>query len=144
LFSSANNACTAQSDDIRFLPRTLLGMLPTFARAGWISKYGLPDLSTWGQGADTDSDNDTLEEEMSCDSRSDDTSTPLGDAQSFELDESVASDDVMQLAARGVSESQEAECLTQYDSTLDCGIAPSPAPTRVAIKRDRQRNGDEH
>jgi hypothetical protein len=96
-----------------------LGMLPTFARAGWISKYGLPDLSTWGQGADTDSDNDTLEEEMSCDSRSDDTSTPLGDAQSFELDESVASDDVMQLAARGVSESQEAECLTQYEMDIE-------------------------
>jgi hypothetical protein len=48
-----------------------LGMLPVFARAGWISKYGLPDLSHWG------------EDELAGGG----ASTPLGDAQAIEYNE---------------------------------------------------------
>jgi hypothetical protein len=48
-----------------------LGMLPVFARAGWISKYGLPDLSHWG------------EDELAGGG----ASTPLVDAQAIEYNE---------------------------------------------------------
>jgi hypothetical protein len=67
--------------------------LPMFAKAGWISRYGVPDLSEGFARAE---------------------STPLGDAEGFELGESTLSDDVMDMAARGVSEAEEAECDAQY------------------------------
>jgi hypothetical protein len=86
-----------------------LGTLPTFARAGWISKYGLPDLSTWNRAADMDGASDSDEGE---------TPTPLSNALPFELGESTVSDDVIGIAARGVGEAQEAECFSQYEADL--------------------------
>jgi hypothetical protein len=50
-----------------------VGMLPLFAQAGWISKYGLPDLSDYG--ADDDGSAERLIDG--------DAPTPLGDAQPF-------------------------------------------------------------
>jgi hypothetical protein len=96
-----------------------LGMLPTFARAGWISKYGLPDLSRWGQEADADADSNTPDLSIFSDSDEVDVRTPLGDAQPFELGESTVSDDVREMAARGVSEGHEAECLSEYEFELE-------------------------
>ena len=79
-----------------------LGMLPTFARAGWISKYGLPDLSTWGQETDTGGDSDTSDASVSSDSAEGDASTPLGDAQPFEYTPDMLDGDTEEVAARGV------------------------------------------
>jgi hypothetical protein len=45
--------------------------------------------------------------------------TPLGDAKPFELGDNVRSGDMMDIAARGVSEAQEAECYAQYERELD-------------------------
>jgi hypothetical protein len=72
--------------------------LPMFARAGWVSRYGLPDLSESYAQAE---------------------STPLGDAESFELGESVLSDDAVEIAARGVSEADEVDCFAAYEADLD-------------------------
>ena len=100
-----------------------LGMLPTFARAGWISKYGLPDLSRWGQDANADADSNTPDESIFSDSDEADVRTPLGDAQPFELGESTVSDDVREMAARGVSEGQEAECFANYELDMEnCNV----------------------
>jgi hypothetical protein len=95
-----------------------LGMLPTFARAGWISKYGLPDLSTWGQDADADQDCDMQDDDAFGDARAD-VSTPLGDAQPFDLGSEPRSGDVMDVAARGVSEAEEAECFLRYEADME-------------------------
>ncbi|WP_240702135.1 hypothetical protein [Trinickia terrae] len=46
-------------------------------------------------------------------------STPLGDAQPFELGESSVGGDVMDIAARGVGEAQEAECYAEYEARLE-------------------------
>jgi hypothetical protein len=76
-----------------------LGTLPTFARAGWISKYGLPDLSNWGreeeagERAGGTSDIDLFND------ASDGTSTPLGDADPFEYGQGDVSGEVDELAA---------------------------------------------
>ncbi|SAL36230.1 hypothetical protein [Caballeronia humi] len=82
-----------------------LGMLPLFARAGWISKYGLPDLSKWEEDKGKDG--------------AVSPSTLLGDAQPFELGESTLSDEVTEIAARGVSEADEAECYQQFERDMD-------------------------
>lgn len=53
-----------------------------------------------------------------------DTSTPLGDAQPFELGDGAGSGDVMDIAARGVSEEQEAECHALLELDLEkCEVA---------------------
>jgi hypothetical protein len=41
--------------------------------------------------------------------------TPLGDAAPFEYGKRAAGDDVFSIAARGVSESHEAECHSEYE-----------------------------
>jgi len=80
--------------------------LPMFAQAGWISRYGVPDLSEGFAATE---------------------STPLGDAEPFELGESTLSDDVMEIAARGVSEGQEADCYAEYERALDlCTAVAGP------------------
>ena len=45
--------------------------------------------------------------------------TPLGDAAPFEYVKSVTGDDVLSIAARGVSEEQEAECHAMYEFELE-------------------------
>jgi hypothetical protein len=51
-------------------------------------------------------------------------STPLGDAQPFEYIPDELSDDVTELAARGVSEAHEAECFANYESDMEqCQVA---------------------
>lgn len=51
-------------------------------------------------------------------------STPLGDSQSFEYMPDVLSDDVTELAARGLTEVQEAECDAIYDAEMTaCSMA---------------------
>ncbi|QCP50136.1 hypothetical protein FAZ95_13695 [Trinickia violacea] len=45
--------------------------------------------------------------------------TPLGDAQPFELADDTNSGDAMDIAARGVSEADEAECFAQYERDMD-------------------------
>lgn len=82
-----------------------LGTLPIFARAGWVSRYGLPDLS--GYVADP-----TGEAESYC---VDSTALPL-DAQSFQyLSEQPDDRGIVDLAARGLSASDEAECDALYE-----------------------------
>ncbi len=46
-------------------------------------------------------------------------STPLGDAAPFEYGKSTTGSDVMSIAARGVSESHEAECFAEYERDMD-------------------------
>lgn len=48
-----------------------------------------------------------------------DDPTPLGDAQPFEYSDDSTGGDVADLAARGVSEGDEAECFAQYERELD-------------------------
>ncbi len=53
-----------------------------------------------------------------------DDSTPLGDAQPFAYTPDALSDDVTEIAARGVSEAQEAECDAIYDAEMmACSLA---------------------
>ncbi|MGX7000608.1 hypothetical protein [Caballeronia sp. KNU42] len=53
--------------------------------------------------------------------------TPLGDAAPFEYVKSVTGDDVLSIAARGVSEAQEANCFAEYERALDmCGAVAYP------------------
>jgi len=77
-------------------------------------------------GSDDDSDggDDTpdLAESMSDDAADgavSDDSTPLGDAQPFEYGEDMPSGDVQDLAARGVSETEEAECFAEYETDME-------------------------
>ncbi|MEX3933514.1 hypothetical protein AB4Y32_17195 [Paraburkholderia phymatum] len=75
-------------------------------------------------GDDLDEDEGTVDAlaEYIVDS-SDDTSTPLGDAQPFDLGDSLDSDNVLTMAARGVSEEQEAECFAAYEREMEqCGV----------------------
>ena len=53
-------------------------------------------------------------------------STPLGDAAPFEYVKSVTGDDVLSIAARGVSEAHEADCFAEYESELDFCNALAP------------------
>jgi hypothetical protein len=54
-------------------------------------------------------------------------STPLSDAAAFEYIKSAAGDDVLSVAARGVSEAIETQCMAEYERTLDlCGVLASP------------------
>ena len=53
-------------------------------------------------------------------------STRLGDAAPFEYVESVTGDDVLSIAARGVSEAHEAGCFAEYESELDFCNALAP------------------
>ncbi|WP_208625901.1 hypothetical protein [Paraburkholderia susongensis] len=46
-------------------------------------------------------------------------STPLGDAQAFEYTPDAVSDEVQDLAARGVSELDEANCFAGYEFDLE-------------------------
>ncbi|WP_051887790.1 hypothetical protein [Caballeronia sordidicola] len=60
-------------------------------------------------------------------------STPLGDAAPFEYSESATGNDVLSIAARGVSEAHEADCFAEYESELDfCNaLAPSIGGARA-------------
>lgn len=49
----------------------------------------------------------------------DDSGTPLGDTQPFELGDDIRSNDIMDIAARGVREADEAERYAQYERELD-------------------------
>jgi hypothetical protein len=53
--------------------------------------------------------------------------TPLGDAVPFEYGKRAAGDDVFSIAARGVSEAQEAGCFAEYERTIDFCNALGPA-----------------
>ena len=85
-----------------------VGTLPVFAKAGWVSKYGLPDLS--GYGAEVTAIGESF---------ADGPATPLGNARPFELSESSADANVLELAARGVNETHEAKCFAEYERDLD-------------------------
>lgn len=51
-------------------------------------------------------------------------STPLGDAVPFEYVKSATGNDVLSIAARGVSESHEAQCFADYENDLEiCNFA---------------------
>ena len=53
-----------------------------------------------------------------------DATTPLGDAAPFEYVKSATGDDVLSLAARGVSEAHETECYAEYENELEmCNFA---------------------
>jgi hypothetical protein len=54
-------------------------------------------------------------------------STPLGNAGPFEYVKSATGDDVLSIAARGVSEAQEAGCFAEYERTIDFCNALGPA-----------------
>jgi hypothetical protein len=54
-------------------------------------------------------------------------STPLGDAAPFEYLKSATGDDVSSVAARGVSEAIETQCIAEYERALDmCGAVAYP------------------
>ncbi|WP_162916037.1 hypothetical protein [Burkholderia sp. PAMC 26561] len=54
-------------------------------------------------------------------------STPLGDAAPFEYAPSATGDDVLSVAARGVSEAIETQCMDEYERALDmCGAVAYP------------------
>ena len=62
----------------------------------------------------------------------DNTTTPLGNAAPFEYIKSATGDDVLSIAARGVSEAQESMCLAAYESALDlCGVLAFPMGGRA-------------
>jgi hypothetical protein len=73
-----------------------------FAKAGWNSRYGLPDLSDGTGNADAA-----------------DASMPLSDAPPFEYKPDIASGDATSIAVRGVGEAQEAECHARYDIDME-------------------------
>jgi hypothetical protein len=57
----------------------------------------------------------------------DNATTPLGDAAPFEYVKSAATDDVLSVAARGVSEAIETQCMAEYERALDmCGAVAYP------------------
>lgn len=57
----------------------------------------------------------------------DNAKAPLGDAAPFEYVKTATSDDVLSIAARGVSDAQESICLAAYESALDlCGVLAFP------------------
>jgi hypothetical protein len=57
----------------------------------------------------------------------DGVSTPLGDAAPFEYIKSAAGDDVLSVAARGVSEAIETQCRAEYERALGmCGAVAYP------------------
>ncbi|SEJ99127.1 hypothetical protein [Paraburkholderia diazotrophica] len=78
-----------------------------------------------GDSAEDECSDDALVENM-VDS-SGNTSTPLGDAQPFEPGDSADSDNVLTMAARGVSEEQEGECFAAYerDGTVQRETCPA-------------------
>ncbi len=84
--------------------------------------FGLPGFIESAAGAlfdgvDDDSDDDTENDDLlSMDSGGD--STPLSDAQPFEYTASRLSNDVTELAARGLTEAEEAECDAIYDAEM--------------------------
>jgi hypothetical protein len=54
----------------------------------------------------------------------DNMTTPLGNAAPFEYIKSTAGDDVLSIAARGVSEAQEADCYAMYNFEMEqCNFA---------------------
>jgi hypothetical protein len=57
----------------------------------------------------------------------DNATTSLGDAAPFEYVKSAAIDDVLSVAARGVSEAIETQCMAEYERALDmCGAVAYP------------------
>ncbi|CAG9254015.1 hypothetical protein BDI4_40079 [Burkholderia diffusa] len=72
-------------------------------------------------GSDDNSDggDDTADSFAAADDDGGDTSTPLGDAQPFEYGEDLPGGDVQELAARGVSEADEAECFGRYELDME-------------------------
>ena len=95
-----------------------------FSKAGWISKYGVPDLS--GVGLDDDGIVDT--------------ETPLGGTQPFKYVEDTFSGHVMDIAARGVSAADEAECLAMYELDMEqCQFAHAiySDPRTYALCKER-------
>jgi hypothetical protein len=56
----------------------------------------------------------------------DNVTTPLGDAAPFEYVKSTTSDDVLSMAARGVSEARETICNATYERELDLCFALGP------------------
>ena len=77
-------------------------------------------------GGGGDDDSEALEGDAFSDGTGD-ASTPLGDAQTFEYTSDGLSDDVMELAARGASDADEAECFAQYERDMDlCNALGGP------------------
>ncbi|MEM5387047.1 hypothetical protein VSR68_26115 [Paraburkholderia phymatum] len=78
--------------------------------------------SVFGSDSDADDDGDAtpgMAESFADDvGTDDDTSTPLGDAQPFEYSDDTSSGDVQEIAARGVSAAEEAECDAMYKARM--------------------------
>ncbi|WP_225034092.1 hypothetical protein [Paraburkholderia sp. XV] len=85
-----------------------LGTLPVFARAGWVSKYGLPDLSEYGMDRNADAK-----------SFAGDASTTFTNSPPFGYEPDQSEDSsVIDIAARGLSEAEEAECDAMYEARM--------------------------
>lgn len=85
-----------------------LGTLPVFARAGWVSRYGLPDLSEYGMDQDTNSK-----------SFADDAPTSFANTPPFGYAPDQSNDSsAIEIAARGLSEAEEAECDAMYETRM--------------------------
>jgi hypothetical protein len=94
-----------------------VGMLPIFARAGWVSKYGLPDLSNWGEVDEAEGGGGNFAKDVLFDDASDDrTQVSLSDADPFEYVAGAASADVEELAASTGNPEYAAKMLG-YDRT---------------------------
>jgi hypothetical protein len=110
--------------------------LPVFAKAGWISKYGLPDLS--GYGAEITAVGESL---------ADGQTTPLGGAQPFDLGTTSKVGDVLETAVRGVSESHESECFALYDLDMQycsAALAIYNDPRSYALCKQRAFENYQH
>ncbi|MEX3690072.1 hypothetical protein AB3X91_03455 [Paraburkholderia sp. BR14263] len=79
----------------------------------WLGAVQSAAGAVLGDDGDPDADN------VAADADGDASSTPLGDAQPFEYSEDAPGADVQDLAARGVSEAEEAECHDQFERDLD-------------------------
>ncbi|WP_322053670.1 hypothetical protein [Paraburkholderia bannensis] len=101
--NAAKRAAAAAASNGDDLPGVVEVASGAVLRGGDVDDSGATDDGLFGAGSASDS-------------------TPLGDAQPFEYSEDSANSDVIDLAARGVSEEDEAECFAQYEEDIEmCG-----------------------
>jgi hypothetical protein len=87
--------------------------------SGWFGMVEAAAGTVAGVAGDNSDTSAELAGENMLDSGDSDDSTPLGDARPFAYSEDASTGDVQDLAARGVSEAEEAECFSQYERDMD-------------------------
>jgi hypothetical protein len=98
-------------------------------RAAWAALGGLASLGSAALSIGASSLASIEDDSLNLGDMSDTgaCSTPLGDAAPFEYVKSATGDDVLSVAARGVSEAIETQCMAEYERTLDmCNAVAYP------------------